>query len=98
MTEFDSLFDSMPVLGDRKSPEISALLGFVLGGIGLGIYHRSVIDFLLPMLLVLMLSPLHVFGLFGGWCSPASTATSGRRTRTVAATRGKRSQSGRSNG
>ena len=66
MTEFDSLFDSMPVLGDRKSPETSALLGFVLGGIGLGIYHRSVIDFLLPMLLVLMLSPLHVFGLFGG--------------------------------
>ncbi len=63
---FDVWFNSMPVLGARKSPEISAILGFVLGGIGLGIYHRSVIDLLLPIFLVLLLSPLHLFGLFGG--------------------------------
>jgi hypothetical protein len=63
---FDEWFDAMPVLGSRKSPEASAVLGLTLGGIGLGVYHRSFIDLLLPILLVLLLSPLHAFGVAGG--------------------------------
>lgn len=45
----------LPVLTKERSPNVAAAVGFLLGGIGLGIYFRSFIDFLLPLAIVIAL-------------------------------------------
>lgn len=34
----------------QRSPAAAAIVGFLFGGIGLGLYHRSVVDFAVPVL------------------------------------------------
>lgn len=41
----ERLFDRLPRLRMRKTPLLAALLGFLAGGIGIGIYFRSWLDF-----------------------------------------------------
>ncbi|HEX3019703.1 MAG TPA: hypothetical protein VHP36_05355 [Chitinispirillaceae bacterium] len=50
----NEMFEKLPVLNDRKDPTLSAILGLLFGGIGLGIYFRSFIDFLLPILITMV--------------------------------------------
>lgn len=56
MTEFASwLFKALPPLSKTKNSQIAAVLGFLFGGIGLGIYFLSFIDFLIPILFAILL-------------------------------------------
>lgn len=70
MTDFAKwLFKALPPLSKSKNSQIAALLGFLFGGIGLGIYFLSFIDFLIPIffayLLTAILSSLEEAWLFG---------------------------------
>jgi hypothetical protein len=61
MLDFISkLMDKMEPLKDEKNPNVACLIGFLLGGIGLGIYFKSVVDFIL--LLGILLATVFVFG------------------------------------
>jgi hypothetical protein len=40
---------ALPTLRKPKKPGVAAAIGFLFGGIGLGLYFRSFIDFLLPL-------------------------------------------------
>ena len=44
-----ALLDNLPPINGRRSPNLAALLGFVLGGLALGLYFLSFIDFLIPV-------------------------------------------------
>ena len=46
-----ALLRQLPPLGQRRNPTIASVVGFALGGIGLAIYLRSFIDFIVPVLL-----------------------------------------------
>jgi len=43
------LWGHVPPVGRMTSPALAAILGFLLGGIGLAIYFRTVVDFLVPV-------------------------------------------------
>ncbi len=47
---------AMPPLRRERSPQAAATVGFLFGGIGLGIYCRSFIDFALPILAAILIS------------------------------------------
>ncbi len=49
------LFEHMPPLNGAKNPQLAAVLGFFFGGIGLGIYFMSFVDFLIPILISILL-------------------------------------------
>jgi len=52
----------MPTVKTKKSRFIAALIGFLFGGIGLGLYFRTLFDFLYPTLMffiMLLVSPPH---------------------------------------
>lgn len=40
---------ALPTLRKPKRPGVAAAIGFLFGGVGLGLYFRSFIDFLLPL-------------------------------------------------
>ena len=44
------IFEKMPPLLKERNPRVAALVGFLFGGIGLGIYFRTFVDFALPFL------------------------------------------------
>ena len=57
MIEFAKwLFHVLAPLGGRKNPQIAAVLGFLFGGIGLGIYFLSFVDFLIPLGITIVLA------------------------------------------
>jgi hypothetical protein len=45
----------LPVLEKDRRPNVAAAIGFFFGGIGLGIYFRSFIDFVLPIAISILL-------------------------------------------
>jgi hypothetical protein len=45
----------LPVLKKERNPNVAGAIGFLLGGVGLGIYFRSFIDFLVPLGIVVAL-------------------------------------------
>lgn len=47
-----SIADQLEPLDDIKNPFVAAACGFLFGGIGLGIYLKSVKDFLIPWALM----------------------------------------------
>src|ERR1017187_10414223 len=49
------LAETMPPLRARKSPVAAAALGFAFGGIGLGIYFGTILDFVVPFILLVIL-------------------------------------------
>jgi hypothetical protein len=54
-------------LGKVRSPATAAVIGFLFGGLGLGIYFRSFIDFIIPIAVVIFASAfLHAAGVVGG--------------------------------
>ena len=44
-----ALIDNMPPLKSKKDPTIAAVAGFALGGIGLALYFGTLVDFLVPV-------------------------------------------------
>jgi len=50
------LFDRLPAFSKRKDPALALILGLLLGGIGLGIYLRSWLDAIFPLIVVILLS------------------------------------------
>jgi hypothetical protein len=56
LSETFKLMDRLAPLHKTKSPGAAAVLGFLLGGFGLGLYFRSFIDFLFPIALVIVAS------------------------------------------
>jgi hypothetical protein len=53
------LMDRLPALSRDKSPNVAAFIGFVFGGLGLGIFFRSFVDFLIPIGIVLAVNLLY---------------------------------------
>jgi hypothetical protein len=43
----------LPPPRKQRSPAAAAVVGFLFGGIGLGLYFRSVLDFVIPVLCAL---------------------------------------------
>ena len=67
MSIVTEIFEKLPTLKARKSPNLSAVLGLLFGGIGLGIYFRSFIDFLLPIVIsIIFVAVFTDVGLVGG--------------------------------
>lgn len=57
----------MPALRGKRNPQAAAIIGFFFGGIGLGIYFASFIDFIIPLMIVIgMSATLSQFGFIGG--------------------------------
>lgn len=55
---FDQLVKALaklPALERERRPNVAAAIGFFFGGIGLGIYFRSFIDFVLPIAITILL-------------------------------------------
>ena len=50
-----SIADEMKPLKQKKNPTLAATLGLFTGGIGLGIYLGSWVDFFLPFLMLLLI-------------------------------------------
>jgi hypothetical protein len=55
-----SVAEKLEPLKSRKDPIVAAIAGFALGGIGLGIYCRSLVDFFVPWLMVIILMVLGI--------------------------------------
>lgn len=62
----------LPPLHSHKSPQLAAFIGFLVGGVGLGLYFLSFIDALVPLAILLVLAvagkaaALEPFSLIGG--------------------------------
>ena len=65
MESLAKFMDALPVLHAKKNPSLACVLGLVLGGIGLGIYLRSVVDFVIPIGLAILATVL--LGNVGFW-------------------------------
>jgi hypothetical protein len=50
------LVDRLPPLRLARNPGVALLVGLLFGGIGLAIYLRSLLDGLVPLVLVILLS------------------------------------------
>ncbi|HZF89987.1 hypothetical protein [Streptomyces sp.] len=52
----DQILDRLPRLARKRNPQVAAFWGFVLGGLALGIYFRSFIDFIMPIIFVVVMT------------------------------------------
>ena len=63
----EQFMKKLPALSRQTNPGMAAFLGFILGGIALGIYFRSFIDFIVPIGIGLLLYfIIGDFGVIGG--------------------------------
>ncbi len=61
------LVEKLPPFDGHKNPTVAAVLGFLFGGVGLGIYLRSFVDCLVPVLIMLFLAnTVPDLGVLGG--------------------------------
>lgn len=60
-----ALWGKVPPVARPTNPNLAAVLGLLFGGIGLGIYFRSVLDALVPIAIALILA--FVIGDVGFW-------------------------------
>jgi hypothetical protein len=68
----EKLMNSLPPIHSRKNPSLALIIGFAAGGVGLGIYFRSVVDFMLPV--GIAFATVHIFGDYG-WLGGAILAS-----------------------
>jgi hypothetical protein len=61
------LLQILPPLRGPKDPGVASVVGFLTGGIGLGIYFRSFIDVLVPVVLYVFLTVAADHILEFGW-------------------------------
>jgi hypothetical protein len=67
MKDVKDLSTEMPPLRGERNPTAAAIIGFCFGGIGLGIYFASFIDFIIPLLIIIgLFSVLQYYGWLGG--------------------------------
>jgi len=67
MDLINDFLNNLPPLKERKDPNTAAILGVLFGGIGLGIYLKSVVDFLIPIFItIVLINVLPGLGLLGG--------------------------------
>lgn len=59
MNWIQQILRALPVLKTTKNPTAALVVGFLFGGIGLAIYFRKVIDFFIPVFLIILLEILH---------------------------------------
>ena len=75
MPEFIArLLDIMPPLKNPKNPGKASVIGFLTGGIGLGVYFRSFLDVVVPVVLYLVLTVTSAQVLSLGWIAGAAVA------------------------
>lgn len=55
MDLINEFLSNLPPLKERKDSGTAAILGFLFGGIGLGIYLKSPVNFLIPIFITLVL-------------------------------------------
>jgi hypothetical protein len=68
----------LPPLRGKKNPIWALAIGFLTGGVGLGIYFRSLIDSLVPILLTIGVGYYSDQALYLGWMlGPSVTAVYG---------------------
>jgi hypothetical protein len=62
------MWDKLPPLDKKKNPAIAFVLGCLFGGIGIGLYFWSFLDFLVPVV-VLVVATIAGFGIgaIPGW-------------------------------
>lgn len=65
MEQIAKFMDALPVLHAKKNASLACILGIVFGGIGLGIYFRSVVDFIIPIGFAILATL--IFGNPGFW-------------------------------
>ncbi len=51
-----ALLEDLPPIREKKNPLIAGILGFLFGGVGLGLYFQSWKDFFYPILVMIGLS------------------------------------------
>ncbi|MGC1199352.1 MAG: hypothetical protein WA882_20835 [Geitlerinemataceae cyanobacterium] len=56
MDLINEFLNNLPPLKERKDSNIAAILGFLFGGIGIGLYFKSAVDFLVPCFIWLVLT------------------------------------------
>lgn len=67
MSPFTETSEQLPALKRKRNPTTAAIIGFCFGGIGLGIYFASFIDFIIPIMIAIgMLTVLSQVGWLGG--------------------------------
>lgn len=49
------ILKSLPALRKQRNPTAAAIWGFLLGGIGLGLYFGSLLDFVFPILAAIII-------------------------------------------
>lgn len=59
LEQIAQVMNPLPPVQSRKSPWLALVLGFFFSGVGLGIYFRSWVDFIVPtaIWLVLIVTP-----------------------------------------
>jgi hypothetical protein len=68
------LLDILPPLKGPKNPGMASVIGFLTGGIGLGVYFRSFLDVVVPIVLYLVLTVTSAQVLDLGWIVGALVA------------------------
>ena len=72
METITKVLDGLPIIKPSKDPGVALIVGFLLGGLGLGIYLRSFVDLLAPvaalfvLLFVGMGAQVESLGFLGG--------------------------------
>jgi hypothetical protein len=62
-----SVLGRLPPLKKRKNPSLACVIGFLTGGIGLGLYFWSIVDVLIPVAIaLLLLKVVGPAGILGG--------------------------------
>jgi hypothetical protein len=57
----------LPPLRRKKNPVLALVIGFVTGGVGLGLYFRSLVDVVIPIVLALSVAFYSEQALAMGW-------------------------------
>lgn len=68
------IFDRLAPLGRRKNSQVAAVVGFLTGGIGLGVYLVSFVDVVIPIGVVIVLTAVNVAPEVG-WLAGAIVAS-----------------------
>lgn len=72
LESIESMMRKLPPPAPGKSANVACLLGLLFGGIGLGIYLKTVVDFVFPVALAVLASV--IFGPEAGWVGGALVA------------------------
>ncbi len=66
MTSAFPFLSKIAPLKTKKNPALAAVIGFAFGSIGLGLYLRSLLDFVAPIVVIVLLAVAHQMTA-GGW-------------------------------